>query len=144
METLEILAGLTFIYLVLSLVCTAANELVAQLINLRGKTLRTGLRTLIEGHETRSLYGRYIKGSDKSSDSKTTAAPDPDTAWQEVEKAAPAAATAYKTKAQEVSKAIALAESRKARALEAASLAERIRTEAAATEATRAAIDRNS
>jgi hypothetical protein len=65
METLEILAGLSFIYMVLSLVCTAANELVAQLINLRGKTLRTGLRTLIEGPETRSLIKRLRRRTTK-------------------------------------------------------------------------------
>ena len=67
METLQILAGLVFIYLLLSLVCTALNELIAQFLNLRGKTLRTGIRTLIEGPETRGLFqrlgNRFPKGT---------------------------------------------------------------------------------
>jgi hypothetical protein len=142
METLEILAGLSFIYLVLSLVCTAANELVAQVINLRGKTLRTGLRTLIEGPETKGLYRRIRNRPTKDDESRAPAPRKLDTAWKAVEAAAAIEAKAVRDKEQELAEAVAQAESAKGRALRAAALAENSRTEAAADAAIVAAAER--
>jgi hypothetical protein len=37
---LDVIMGVTFTYLLLSLVCTGVNEMIAGLLNLRGKTRR--------------------------------------------------------------------------------------------------------
>ena len=42
MQTLEVAIGLVFVYLMLSLVCTAANELLSQWFNSRATTLKIG------------------------------------------------------------------------------------------------------
>lgn len=44
---LEIAIGVIFVYLVLSLICTAANEAIATLINKRGKNLFEGIKNLL-------------------------------------------------------------------------------------------------
>jgi hypothetical protein len=150
METLEILAGLIFIYLLLSLVCTALNELIAQFINLRGKTLRTGLRSLLEGPDARTFIQRLRGLFSQSDDSKTSAAAKSaaaakrDAAWQELEAQAKAEAAAWKGKARELREALAKADLEKGRALRAATLAERSQTDDAAREATKATTERNS
>jgi hypothetical protein len=46
-STLEIAIGLIFIYLLLSLICTAANELVAAVMKMRSKNLEKGIRNLL-------------------------------------------------------------------------------------------------
>lgn len=46
---LDVAIGLTFIYLVLSLVVTALNEFLAALLHSRGKFLERGLRQLLDG-----------------------------------------------------------------------------------------------
>lgn len=57
---LEIGIGLTFVYLLLSLVCSALNEWIAQLVAMRANTLEAGLRNLLHdptGEKlTRELY----------------------------------------------------------------------------------------
>lgn len=46
---LEVVIGLVFVYLLLSIMCTAANEWVAALTRRRGETLRRGLAQLLSG-----------------------------------------------------------------------------------------------
>jgi hypothetical protein len=46
---LEVVVGIIFIYLLLSILCTSANEWVAALTRRRGKMLRKGIRQLLEG-----------------------------------------------------------------------------------------------
>ncbi|HEY6155917.1 MAG TPA: hypothetical protein VIV88_00610 [Gemmatimonadales bacterium] len=48
-EMLDVALGLVFTYLLLSLICTAANELVAGFLNLRGKKLFAGIENLLYG-----------------------------------------------------------------------------------------------
>lgn len=45
-STLEVAIGLIFVYLLLSLICTAANELVAAVMKMRAKNLEKGIRNL--------------------------------------------------------------------------------------------------
>lgn len=47
-QTIDVILGLLFVYLLLSIVCTAANELVASLLKLRAKTLSTGISNLLK------------------------------------------------------------------------------------------------
>jgi hypothetical protein len=44
---LEVAIGLVFVYLLLSLVCTAANELIAALMTWRAVNLEQGIRNLL-------------------------------------------------------------------------------------------------
>jgi len=44
---LDVVIGLVFLYFVLSIICTAGNELVASLINLRGIKLRAAIIRLL-------------------------------------------------------------------------------------------------
>ena len=46
-DTLEIAIGLIFVYLVLSLICSAINELIEGLLNARAANLERGLRELL-------------------------------------------------------------------------------------------------
>jgi hypothetical protein len=46
-NSLEVAIGVTFIYLLLSLVCTTINEGIASIINQRGKTLFEGVKNLL-------------------------------------------------------------------------------------------------
>jgi hypothetical protein len=45
---LDVLIGLFFLYFLLSVACSAANELIAQLFNLRARTLSAGIRNLLD------------------------------------------------------------------------------------------------
>ncbi len=47
MQTLDVALGLVFVYLMLSLVCTAANELLSQWFNSRATTLKAGIDALL-------------------------------------------------------------------------------------------------
>ncbi len=47
MQTLDVALGLVFVYLLLSLACTAANELLSQWFNSRATTLRQGIDALL-------------------------------------------------------------------------------------------------
>jgi hypothetical protein len=64
---LEVVIGLVFIYLIFSIFCSAINEWVARLIDLRAKTLRTGIKELLQdgaaGQLADALYAHpLIKG----------------------------------------------------------------------------------
>jgi hypothetical protein len=47
MQIIDVAIGLVFVYLMLSLVCTAANELLSQWFNSRATTLKQGIDTLL-------------------------------------------------------------------------------------------------
>lgn len=49
LQTLDLVIGLLFIYLLLSLVCTAVNEAIAAWLHLRAGTLRSGIHNLLSG-----------------------------------------------------------------------------------------------
>lgn len=49
---LDVAIGLSFIYLLLSLICTSINELLAGVLNLRGKYLEMGITRLLNGSQT--------------------------------------------------------------------------------------------
>jgi len=46
---LEVAIGLVFVYLLVSLICTAANELISSLITWRARNLAEGIRNLLDG-----------------------------------------------------------------------------------------------
>ncbi|MFN2565878.1 MAG: hypothetical protein ABR499_12855 [Gemmatimonadaceae bacterium] len=48
MQTLDVVLGLIFLYLLLALACTAVNELIAQWLNMRATTLWQGLHSLLQ------------------------------------------------------------------------------------------------
>jgi hypothetical protein len=48
-DILDIAVGLIFVYLLLALVCSAVNELIARIFALRSKTLEAGIRNLLQG-----------------------------------------------------------------------------------------------
>ncbi len=54
-STLEIVIGLIFVYLLLSLVCSAVNEVIASLINKRGKNLLEGIKHLLSDSQFTGL-----------------------------------------------------------------------------------------
>src|SRR5215207_11493466 len=49
---LDVIIGLIFVYLLLSILCTAANEWVAALTRRRGETLRRGIKQLLSDQPT--------------------------------------------------------------------------------------------
>ena len=51
---LDIIIGVIFVYLLLSILCTAANEWVSALTRRRGEMLRKGIHQLLENQPTRS------------------------------------------------------------------------------------------
>jgi hypothetical protein len=60
MAALDVLIGLFFLYAVLSIVCSAINELVATAFNLRAGTLERGIRNLLDDKEhARDFYGHW-------------------------------------------------------------------------------------
>lgn len=62
----DVTFGLIFIYLILSLVCSAAQELAASVMALRSKNLETGIQTLIGNDLAQKVYGHsLIKGLSK-------------------------------------------------------------------------------
>ncbi len=68
-QILEVAIGIVFVYLILSLICSAINELVARMSALRSRTLEDGIRNLLDGKspDGRELvdifYGHHlIKG----------------------------------------------------------------------------------
>ena len=77
-NVLEIGIGLIFVYLIVSLVCTAANEALASLFSWRAQNLRAGIRNLLDGPDpansewARKFYdhpliqGLYKKGRSPS------------------------------------------------------------------------------
>ncbi len=57
---LEVALGLVFFYLLLSLLCTSLNELIAGLFNLRGKNLLGGLHNLLGNVMAARLYDHVL------------------------------------------------------------------------------------
>lgn len=53
---IDIVIGLVLTYLILSLICTIANEFIASLTALRAKTLRSGVEHLIDDDGLRALF----------------------------------------------------------------------------------------
>jgi hypothetical protein len=51
---LDVIIGLIFVYLLLSILCTAANEWVVTMTKRRGELLRKGIHQLLENQQTRS------------------------------------------------------------------------------------------
>src|SRR5688572_29539164 len=49
LPVLDIILGLVLVYFVLSIVCSAANEGLSHLLNLRAETLREGIEVLVNG-----------------------------------------------------------------------------------------------
>jgi len=75
LEILDVVVGLAFVYLLLSLVCSAINEYVSALLNLRGRALIQGIEHLLDDANDphlasdvldhrliRSLYCRSVFG----------------------------------------------------------------------------------
>ena len=60
MQILDIALGLVFVYLVLSLACTALNELLAGVFNSRGKALCAALRELLADPQQPKLADQFF------------------------------------------------------------------------------------
>jgi hypothetical protein len=56
---LEVIIGLTFVYILLSIVCSALNELIAQVFKMRGKVLKDGIKRLLTDDEIRNKFYRH-------------------------------------------------------------------------------------
>lgn len=62
MAALDVLIGLFFLYFLLSVVCSAINEAISQLVNLRAHDLRRGIRNLLAHPEAASdVRKRLVK-----------------------------------------------------------------------------------
>ena len=57
-QLLSVVIGLAFAYLLLSLICAAANELIAWFFDLRANTLRKGIATMLGEHDVRTRWER--------------------------------------------------------------------------------------
>ena len=62
LEILDVVIGLMFVYLLLSLLATAINEYVAALVNLRGKELARGLGRLLDDLDDRQALKKAFDG----------------------------------------------------------------------------------
>ncbi|MFL5382219.1 MAG: hypothetical protein ACJ8GN_06860 [Longimicrobiaceae bacterium] len=78
LEILDVVVGLAFVYLLLSLVCSAINEYVSALLNLRGRALIQGIEQLLDDAKDphlksdvlnhrliRSMYNRSVFGRER-------------------------------------------------------------------------------
>jgi len=54
-QVLDVVVGLVFVYLLLSIICTSVNELVASLFSLRGRTLAKGIANLLADKQIKGL-----------------------------------------------------------------------------------------
>ena len=61
-DMLEVAIGVIFVYVVLSLACTAFNEIVARMMALRSKTLEDGIRNLQRLSLTENRNSPFGKG----------------------------------------------------------------------------------
>lgn len=55
----ELAIGLIFVYVLLSLVCSGLSEVFAQLLNLRAKTLKQGIRQLLNDDDIRKAFYKH-------------------------------------------------------------------------------------
>jgi hypothetical protein len=62
LEILDVVIGLTFVYLLLSLLATALNEYVSALMNLRGKELARGLGRLLDDLDEKQALRKAFDG----------------------------------------------------------------------------------
>ncbi len=61
LQALDIALGLIFVYLLLSLICTAANELIAGLFKLRARNLVQAVNNLLCGAKGPDLGGKFFE-----------------------------------------------------------------------------------
>ena len=54
-QVLDVVVGLVFIYLLLSIICTTVNEMLASLFSLRGRTLAKGIANLLADNKIKGL-----------------------------------------------------------------------------------------
>jgi len=54
-QVLEVVVGLVFIYLLLSIICTAANEMISSLFSLRARNLAKGIANLLSDNRVKGL-----------------------------------------------------------------------------------------
>ena len=59
LAALDVLVGLFFLYFLLSIVCSSVNEFIAQILNLRAKTLEEGVRNLIGDESATERFFRH-------------------------------------------------------------------------------------
>jgi len=59
LAALDVLVGLFFLYFLLSIVCSSVNEFIAQILNLRAKTLEDGVRNLIGDESATERFFRH-------------------------------------------------------------------------------------
>lgn len=62
---IDVCIGVILLYLILSLVCTTVNEVIAQMLSLRAKTLASGIERLIDDHDLREAFRQsgFIDGT---------------------------------------------------------------------------------
>jgi hypothetical protein len=58
---LEVAVGLTFLYVLLALICSALNEWIAGILSLRSKTLREGIANLLEDPNAQGLAKQFFE-----------------------------------------------------------------------------------
>ena len=58
-QVLDVVVGLVFVYLLLSIICTAANEMIAALFSLRGRNLVEGISNLLADNQVKGLAGLF-------------------------------------------------------------------------------------
>ena len=57
--TLEVILGMIFIFLLLSVICSTINEWIASSLNLRAKTMQSGIRRLLEDPDGKYLAKQF-------------------------------------------------------------------------------------
>ena len=57
---LEVVIGLSFVYFVLSLICSAVTEAIASRLEWRAQTLEQGIKNLLSGSEEITSTGRQL------------------------------------------------------------------------------------
>jgi hypothetical protein len=58
-QIIEIITGLIFIYLILSLLGTTINELIAGILHLRGKNLKKSLSYMLSDPDNKELLDKF-------------------------------------------------------------------------------------
>lgn len=61
LQALDMAVGIIFIYLVLSLACTAANEIIAGLFDMRAGNLETGIKNLLSDNSMTGLEKKFYR-----------------------------------------------------------------------------------
>ena len=56
---MEVAIGITFIYVLLSLVCTTLNEMLSQILGMRAKNLEDGLKRILRDERLRTAFYRH-------------------------------------------------------------------------------------